>query len=111
MCHGFGTKPPASEAIRSVALGVVDRASSILIHFAWGYLCFASAYQRRKRLFLTALPMGFIDFLVPFAQNAIVAFEAVVFTLSVVSVLVAWYVTRDLRRSTENTHQTAVTTK
>ena len=101
---------PASEAIRTVALGIVERTSSILIHLAWGYLCFASAYQHRKRLFLIALPMGFIDFLVPFAQNGIVAFEAVVFTLSFVSVLVAWYVTRDWRKSIENTNQTPPTT-
>ena len=101
---------PASEAIRSVGLGIAERTSSILIHLAWGYLCFASAYQHRKRLFLIALPMGFIDFLVPFAQNGIVAFEAVVFTLSVVSVLVALYVTRDWRKSIENTNQTPPTT-
>jgi hypothetical protein len=90
---------PASEAIRLVALGVVERTSSILIHFAWGYLCLASAYHHRKRLFLIALPMGVIDFLVPFTQNAIVAFEAIVFILSVVSVLIAWYVTKDLRKN------------
>jgi hypothetical protein len=54
--------------------------------------------------------MGFIDFLVPFAQNAIVIFEAVVFSLSVISVLVAWHVTRDLRKSPENEHQTASAT-
>jgi hypothetical protein len=74
-------------------------ASSIIIHLAWGYLCFMAAYYHRRRLLLIALPMGFIDFLVPFAQNAIVLFEAVVFALSVISVLVAWYVTRDIREN------------
>lgn len=91
-----GLFAPASEALRSVALGVVERTPSIFIHLAWGYLCFMAAYYHRRRLFLIALPMGFIDFLVPFAQNAIVAFEATVFTLSVISVLVAWYVTRNI---------------
>jgi hypothetical protein len=90
---------PASEALRSVALGVVERTSSIIIHLAWGYLCFMAAYHHRRRLFLVALPMGFIDFLVPFAQNAIVIFEAVVFALSVISLLIAWYVTRDIHKS------------
>jgi hypothetical protein len=98
---------PASEAIKSVALGVVERTSSILIHFAWGYLCFMAAYHHRRRLFLIALPMGFIDFLVPFAQDAVVTFEAVFLALAVISVLVAWHVTRDLRKRPENTHQTA----
>ena len=102
-----GLFAPASEALRSVALGVVERTASILIHFAWGYLCFMAAYYRRRRLFLIALPMGFIDFLVPFAQNAVVAFEAVFLTLAIVSVLVAWYVTRDLRKKPENTTPTS----
>jgi hypothetical protein len=51
-----------------VALGTVERISSILIHFAWGYLCFMAAFFHKKRLFLIALPMCIIDFLVPFAQ-------------------------------------------
>ena len=90
---------PASEALRAVALGVVERTSSILIHLAWGYLCFMAAYYHRRRLFLIALPMGFIDFLVPFAQNAIVIFEAMVFALAVISMLIAWYVTRTIREN------------
>jgi uncharacterized membrane protein YhfC len=90
---------PASEALRAVALGVVERTSSILIHLAWGYLCFMAAYYHRRRLFLIALPMGFIDFLVPFAQNAIVIFEAMIFDLAVISMLIAWYVTRTIREN------------
>jgi hypothetical protein len=58
-----------------------------------------AAYYNRRRLFLIALPMCFIDFLVPFAQNAIVIFEAMVFVLSVISMLIAWYVTRDIREN------------
>lgn len=87
---------PASEALRFVALGVVERTSSIFIHLAWGYLCFMAAYYHRRQLFLIALPMGFIDFLVPFAQNAIIIFEAVIFALAVISMLIAWYVTRGI---------------
>ena len=91
-----GLFAPASEALRSVALGIVERTSSIFMHLAWGYLCFMAAYYHRRRLFLIALPMGLIDFLVPFAQNAIVIFEAGIFTLSVISMLIAWYVTRNI---------------
>jgi hypothetical protein len=94
-----GLFAPASEALRSVALGVMERTSSILIHVAWGYLCFMAAYHHRRRLLLIALPMGFIDFLVPFAQNAIVTFEVEIFALSVISLLTAWYVTRNLHES------------
>ena len=92
-----GLFAPASEALRSVALGTVERLSSIMIHFAWGYLCVMAAVHHKKRLFLIALPMGFIDFLVPFAQTSIVLFEAVFFGLSFLSVAVAWYATKQVR--------------
>jgi len=93
---------PPTEALGLVALGILERVSSILIHFAWGYLCLMAAYYRKKWLFLIALPMGFIDFLVPFAQNSIVIFEGVVFALSVLSVVVAWFAVRHVRKSSEN---------
>ncbi len=95
-----GLFAPATEALKSVAIGIVERTSSILIHFAWGYLCFMAAYFHKKRLFLIALPMGFVDFLVPFAQIwGILFFEGVVFALSVLSLIVAWYATRDLGKN------------
>lgn len=88
---------PASEAWGLIALGILERVSSILIHVAWGYLCLMAAVYHKKRLFLIALPMGFIDFLVPFAPSAIIIFEIVFLGLAVVSVLVAWYATRLVR--------------
>ena len=92
----------SSTALSSVALGVGERVSSIMIHVAWGYLCVMAAVYRKKWLFLIALPMGFVDFLVPFAQNSLVAFEAVVFVLALISVAVAWFATRTVRKSVEN---------
>jgi membrane protein implicated in regulation of membrane protease activity len=93
---------PASQALGSVALGTVERISSILIHFAWGYLCFMAAYFHKKRLFLIVLPMGIVDFLVPLAQSwGIPVFEAVVFALSALSVFLAWYATRQFRKNTK----------
>jgi len=83
---------PTSKALVSVGLGTWERISSILIHFAWGYLCLFAAVRKKKRLFLIALPMGFVDFLVPFAQPGnLVFFEGVVFALAILSVVVAWY--------------------
>jgi hypothetical protein len=84
----------ASEAFRSVALGILERVSSIIIHFAWGYLCVMSVVSHKKRLLLLALPMGFIDFLVPFAQNEPVLFEIVFFGLSLISLFVALKTTK-----------------
>jgi len=87
-----GLFAPASEALKSVALGSLERVSSIMMHFAWDYLCFMAVILHKKRLFLIALPMGFIDFLVPFASSmGIAVFEAVVFSLAVLSVFVARY--------------------
>jgi hypothetical protein len=81
---------PVPQAFASVALGTVERVSSILIHLAWGYLCLMAAVYGRKRLLLLALPMGLVDFLVPFATAiGLVRFEVLVFVISVVSLLVA----------------------
>jgi hypothetical protein len=94
---------PASQALGSVAYGILERISSVLIHSAWGYLCFVAAYLHKKRLFLIALPMGFADFLVPFEQKiGLPTFEAIIFALSVLSVLVAWYATKQFRNNTES---------
>ena len=94
---------PNSKALQLVALGTLERISSILAHSAWGYLCFVSVYLHKKRLFLIALPMGFIDFLVPFEQNlGLPLFEAAVFALAVLSVLAAWYATKQFRKKNEN---------
>jgi hypothetical protein len=97
-----GLFAPASEALQSVALGTLERVSSIMIHFSWGYLCIMAAVYRKKWLFLIALPLGFVDFLVPFAQNSLVVFESVVFALAVISVAVAWYATRQVRKNIKN---------
>ena len=86
-----GLFAPAYQAVVSVALGTTERFSSILIHSAWGYLCVMAAVLNKKRLFAVALPMGLVDFLVPFASSIGVAlFEGIVFVIGVISVLVAW---------------------
>jgi hypothetical protein len=55
---------------------------------------------RKKWLFAIALPMGLIDFLVPFAKYDMILFEGVVFAIAVASVLVAWATTRKLGKQT-----------
>jgi hypothetical protein len=92
---------PIQEAIGLVAIGVFERVSSIMVHIAWGYLCFMAAYHRRTRLFLIALPMGLIDFFVPFAASSPILFEFLFFGLALASSIIAWYVTRDLRKKPE----------
>lgn len=97
-----GLFSPLPQAFESVAFGVVERISSILFHFSWGYLCVMAACLHKKQYLMLALPMGFIDFLVPFAPSlGLAVFEALVFALSVASVAVAWYTTRKLRRKAD----------
>jgi len=93
-----GLFDPVSQALTSVALGTLERVSSILLHFAWGYLCLMAVVYGKRRLFLIALPMGLVDFLVPFASTmGIAVFEGIVFAIGVVSVLVAWQAVEHLR--------------
>ena len=98
-----GLFSPATQALSLVALGTLERISSIMLHFAWGYLCFMAVILHKKRLFLVALPMGFVDFLVPFASTiGIIVFEAVVFVLAAVSVFVAWYAVKHVNKRSED---------
>ncbi len=87
-----------SEALGLVSIGIVERISSAMIHIAWGYLCVMAVLAHRKKLFFVALPMGLIDFLVPYAAAAPMLFEVVVFAIAALSLIVAWYLTADLRR-------------
>jgi len=90
-----GLFDPVPQALVSVALGTVERVSSILIHLAWGYLCVIAAVYNRKRLLLVAMPMGMVDFLVPFATSmGLALFEALVLAIGVVCLLVAWRAVR-----------------
>jgi hypothetical protein len=87
------------EATPLIAWGILERVGSLLVHFSWGYLCVKSAYEHRKEYFLLALPMGMIDFLVPFVQGLTVPiFECTVFVLSVVCLIVSLEVTRPKKK-------------
>jgi hypothetical protein len=85
---------PTPEVLSLVAIGIWERMSSMLIHIAFGYLCFMAVIYRDKRLFLLALPMGLVDFFVPFAQNNVLLFEGLIFAIAVDCVLVAWFAVR-----------------
>jgi len=90
-----GLFDPASQALKSVALGTLERFSSVMLHSAWGYLCALAAVYKKRSLFYIALPMGLVDFLVPFADSmGLAVFEFVVFALALLSVCVAMYAAR-----------------
>lgn len=90
-----------AEALGLVGIGVLERISSLMVHVAWGYLCVMAVIYRKKILFAIALPMGLIDFLVPFALANVLLFEAVVFALAVACVFVAWYTPKKLIKTVQ----------
>lgn len=83
------------DALGAVTIGSIERFSSMMLHVAWGYLCVMAVLHHNKKLFLIALPMGLVDFLVPFVGDiGVVPFEVLIFFLATIAVFVAWYSTK-----------------
>ena len=86
---------PPQSALPVIGWGLLERVSSLMAHLSWGYLCVKSASQHRREYLWLALPMGLIDFLVPFVQIlTLPLFEILVFMLAAVCVLASVYATR-----------------
>ncbi len=82
-----------------IGWGILERVSSLLLHFSWGYLCIMAAVFHKKQLFILALPFGLIDALVPFASAiGLEIFELLILSLGIVSVLIAIYATKKLTK-------------
>ena len=90
---------PPSRALPIIGLALVERASSFLAHFSWGYLCVLAAAYKKRVFVLVALPMGLVDFLVPFASSIGVArFEVLVFAFSLLSLAVTFVIAKGIRK-------------
>jgi uncharacterized membrane protein YhfC len=91
---------PISQALPLVALGILERITSIIGHFCWGYLCIAAAYYRKVIYLWIAMPLGFIiDFLVPFAGVlTLPVFEAVIFVIAVIYLIYVLITAKTLAR-------------
>ena len=86
---------PPLEALQIICWAVMERVSSLMVHLSWGYLCLKSAASHKNGYFLLALPMGLVDFLVPFAGlMPISLFEIVIFMVAALCVLATVYATR-----------------
>jgi len=74
---------PTSQALPLIGFSILERASSLLVHTAWGYLTVIAAVTGKRRYLYAALPMGLIDFLVPYEPSlGIATFETLVFIVS-----------------------------
>ena len=81
--------PPLS-ILPVVLLGALERLSSILSHYSWGFLTLSAAVLKKKKLLYIALPMGMIDALVPFETLlGIDLFEGIVFAFSMFFLFIA----------------------
>ena len=73
-----------------VLLGALERLSSILAHYSWGFLTLSAVVLKKKKLLYIAIPMGLIDALVPFEPlMGIDLFEGVVFAFSMFFLFIA----------------------
>jgi len=90
----------ASVALTHVGLGVFERISSLMVHFAWGILCvFAVAFKNKRFLYL-ALPMGMVDFLVLYAGSlGTLNFEILFFVVCLLCLFVALWFTKAERKN------------
>jgi hypothetical protein len=91
---------PPLKALPLVGFGILERISSILVHCAWGYLVVLAVIYKRNSYLIAALPMGLIDFFVPFV-NALgtATFEGIVFLFSLASLFVAISIGRKLPKN------------
>lgn len=92
---------PPLEALPLVGFAVLERASSFMLHYAWGTLAVAAAVTRRRTYLCAALPMGLADFLLPFEPIfGLAAFEATLFAFALLSLIVSIKVTSNAARQT-----------
>jgi hypothetical protein len=81
---------PPSSALPLIGYAILERVSSLLVHFSWGYLCVLAAVLEKRTFLLVALPMGLVDFFAPFAGSlGTGAFEGLIFAIALVCVAVA----------------------
>jgi len=89
-----------SVILPTVGLAVLERISSLLVHFSWGLLCVFAVVFKRKRLLYLALPMGLVDFLVPYAGSiGSLNFEILTFGVCLLCLMAALYSTKAERKN------------
>ncbi len=77
-------------AVLPIALSIAERISSMLLHYSWGLLALVAAATGKKKYLALALPMGLVDFFVPFASTMpLYAVEAIILAIALVSFAVA----------------------
>lgn len=77
-------------ALPIIGYSVLERISSLIVHYSWGFLAVTSVSTGKLRYFLLALPFGFVDSLVPYSSAmGVPLFEATVFAISIIALAIA----------------------
>lgn len=91
------------QALPVVGYSVLERISSLLVHFAWGFLVVSAVTYRRTRFLAYAIPMGFVDSIVPFAGKlGLPLTEAIFFITGLAALAIALSVRKRLAGQGQN---------
>lgn len=89
---------PPSQALPLIGFSILERVTSLLFHFCWGYLCLFSAFKHKRSYFLAALPMGLLDFFIPYATYlGVPVFELFIYVLGLATLGFTLFITKDAR--------------
>ena len=81
------------QALPVVGYSVLERISSLLMHYSWGFLAVTAVTYRKLRYLAAAIPMGFVDAIVPFAGKlGLPLTEAIFFIIGILALAVALWV-------------------
>ncbi|MDR0461038.1 MAG: YhfC family intramembrane metalloprotease [Nitrososphaerota archaeon] len=87
-------------ALQQVGFSVIERVSSLFLHFSWGLLCVFAVAFKKNRFLLLALPMGLADFIVVYTGVlGILNFELLFFALSLLCIIVTLWFTKAERKN------------
>ena len=92
-------------ALPLVGYSILERISSLLIHYSWGFLVVSAVSQKKMVYLAMALPMGFVDAIVPFAGTlGLAVTEGIFFAIGLVSILLVTLVAKSIsqQRSSQN---------
>ena len=89
-----------SHALPLIGYSILERITSLIGHFSWGYLAVLGAVYRKNIYFAVAFPIGFlIDFLVPFSSIlGLGLFELVAFIVAIAGLVGALAITQGVRK-------------
>lgn len=90
-----------AKALPNIGYSILERISSLIGHFSWGFLAVWSAVYEKKYYFAIAFPIGFlIDFSVPFAPRLGTGlFELIIFAIAGGGLAATLWATQEIRKN------------